>query len=381
MNTITSKAWLPVLRPKLPLSSDILTYLTRIDESRVYSNFGPLAIEFEDRIGKSLGLAAGCFVSANSGTSALVGAILAITGRAHQSRPYAVMPSYTFVATAHAIEQCGFTPLLVDVDRDAWALTASDVERLTMLDRVGLVVPVAPYGRPVMQASWEDFQSRTNIPVVIDGAASFFPIGEASNSKPYIGTIPVVFSFHATKSFGVGEGGGVASTNPRLVEQIRRALNFGFFETRNSACASINGKLSEYHAAVGLAELDGWEQKRSHYRRVADCYRKRFAAAGLSACFFGAPVVDGSYALFLSGSPEYAAEIERSLRLANIDYRYWYGKGIGHHDCFSKVLHSDLTITEHLGSCLIGLPVALDMSDCDVARVVDAVCEPGRIST
>jgi dTDP-4-amino-4,6-dideoxygalactose transaminase len=263
---------IPVLRPQLPNASDLLPYIRRIDEARVYSNFGQLAVELEQRLTEHLKLPAGGFASAGSGTTALVGAILATAGRATAERPFAVVPAFTFIATALAVEQCGYRVYLADVDAATWMLEPNRILALPELDQIGLVVPVAPFGRPVPQAPWKDFRDRTGISIVIDGAAGFE--GLAANPDRFLGEIPVTLSFHATKSFGTGEGGGVASTDGLLVERIGTVSNFGFWEARNSHIGGLNGKMSEYHAAVGLAELDGWSEKRQCLRNVADQYRK-----------------------------------------------------------------------------------------------------------
>ena len=89
-------------------------------------------------------------------------------------------------------------------------------------------------------------------------------------------------SFHATKAFATGEGGCVASTETGVVEQIGQALNFGFSGSRDSATPSLNGKLSEYHAAVGLAELEGWNAKQEATARVLNLYRESFDRLGLA---------------------------------------------------------------------------------------------------
>src|SRR5579859_6230368 len=93
----------PVMRPLLPSADRLLPYLRRIDETRLYSNHGPLVLELERRLARHLQLDAGV-ASANSGTSALIGAILAQVGFATKTRPLALMPAFTFVATALAAE-------------------------------------------------------------------------------------------------------------------------------------------------------------------------------------------------------------------------------------------------------------------------------------
>src|SRR5690349_17264294 len=101
---------IPVLRPQLPLASKLLPYLKRIDQSRIYSNWGPLVTELSERLCTRFSLPPDSVVCANSGMSALVGAILASAGAATKERPLAIVPDFTFTATGLAAQVCGYEP-------------------------------------------------------------------------------------------------------------------------------------------------------------------------------------------------------------------------------------------------------------------------------
>jgi len=365
---------IPVMRPKLPSADQVLPYLRRLDSSRVYSNWGPLVTEFERRLCEHFSLPAGSVVTASCGTTALVSGILAAAGRATPERPYALMPAYTFVATAAAAEQCGYVPYLADVDAESWALNAATLLGHSALERVGVVIPVAPYGRPVPQAPWQAFQAKTGIPVVIDGAACFDRI--SAWAEPFAGTIPVAMSFHATKCFGSGEGGCVVSvTEPNQQKAIVRALNFGFYEERVSRSAGTNGKMSEYHAAVGLAELDGWKDKESLYGGVINRYRRRLGAAGLLGSFAFAPDISACYALYVCESVGESTRMQELLYHRGVDSRLWYGNGLHHHPSLKDAPRDDLQVTEDIAPRILGIPMAAELTDSAIARVVGALVD------
>jgi dTDP-4-amino-4,6-dideoxygalactose transaminase len=183
----------------------------------------------------------------------------------------------------------------------------------------------------------------------------------------------MAISFHATKSFGTGEGGAVITSDLSLAERIGQVLNFGFAGSRDSAVVSVNGKMSEYHAAVGLAEYDGWSAKRHAFMQLAEEYRQRLRAIGREHDFFGAPAVAGCYALFRASSGDEAARISDLLRASHIDYRLWYGGGIASHSRFTHVRRDTLTVTDDIAQRLIGLPVAVDLCDTTLDRIVTAV--------
>ena len=363
---------IPVLRPRLPEAERLLPYLKRIDASRVYSNFGPLALELESRLIDRLGLPDLSVVSASSGFAAIVGAILAEAGRATAERPYALLPSFTFIATAAAAEQCGYQPLLADVDAHSWQLDPVATGAHPLLARCGVVLPVAPFGRAVPLAGWQAFRDRTGVPVVVDGAASFDLIED--DPSTHLGDIPVALSFHATKSFATGEGGAVLTRSEDVARRALTALNFGFYGSRESVAASINGKLDEYSAAVGLAELDAWAGKRAAMATVARAYRDAFDERGIGSRLHVAPRVSGTYVLYQGADDQEVARIEAELARARVDFRRWYGDGL-HRQPYLAASPCATTLheTARLSRCLLGLPFAVDLGADAIARVADAV--------
>ena len=362
---------IPVLRPRLPSAERLLPYIRRIDATRIYTSWGPLAVELEERLSSRFSVPQGGVVSAGSGTSALTAAILTAAGRATGARRFATVPAFTFVATAAAAESCGYALRLADVDPQTWQLDPGQLAAQTDLGEVGVVIPVAPFGRPVPQSPWLDFVERTGIPVVIDGAAVF----EACSARPegILGELPVAMSFHATKAFATGEGGCVAATDTAAIERMGQVLNFGFAGTRDSATPSLNGKLSEYHAAVGLAELDEWSEKEAAATRVLELYRETFAALGLADRLVCAPEVASIYVLFRARSRSEADNVAARLAENGVSYRLWYGEGLQASTYYASCASDPLPVTEELAPRVLGLPFATDLDARAVERVAAAV--------
>lgn len=245
---------IPIMKPLLPNVDSLLPYLKRIDESRWYSNFGPLVTEYEKRLADMFG----CYVvSCASGTVGLTAALMAVTRRGDA----VAMPGWTFCATKSAIEMAGCKAVLCDVDSDG-VLDADALMRRSF----NAICPVLPLGAPIDIKWWEGL----GVPVVFDAAAAFDPLGKGLCGK--IGKSPVVVSTHTTKVFGTGEGGFVLCADAALIERIRLILNQGMLPNKTVAMAGFNGKMSEYHAAVGLAELDGWKEKRAKWEMVGRWY-------------------------------------------------------------------------------------------------------------
>jgi dTDP-4-amino-4,6-dideoxygalactose transaminase len=370
-----TQSQLSVLKPRLPSAEQLLPYLRRIDENRVYANWGPLVGELEQRLAERLSLAPGAVTSAASGTAALIGSILAVAGRATEARPYALLPSFTFVATALAAEQCGYRPHLADVDPDTWLLEPGQIIAHPKLAEVGLVIPVATFGRPVQQSRWQAFRDATGIPVVIDGAASFDRLIETSPTC--LGSIPTAMSFHATKCFATGEGGAVAASDLALVEAIQSALNYGFFGTRETQGPSTNGKLSEYHAAVGLAELDAFSEKLRSLIAVAERYRSALHAAGMGDRLLATPEIGAGYIVFCCDDAAQGTAVAAALDHEGVGYRRWYDYGIHRHPYFAQARCDELRVTEELAACALGLPLAPDLRLDAIDRVAGILARAG----
>jgi dTDP-4-amino-4,6-dideoxygalactose transaminase len=362
---------LPVYRPALPPFEALRPYLERIDSSRNYSNFGSLNADLSVGLATKLGLEVGQLVLASSGTAALMAAILACAGRATDERPYCMLPAYTFGATAFAAEMCGYSVHFVDIRTGKCTIHADSIAGHPLLDRVGLVLPVCAYGLSIPAEDWQAFRERTGIPVVIDGAAAFEQLrsGVFRPSR----SVPLALSFQATKAFATAEGGAIVSRDPDLAAAFYRAINFGMLGERAYRSPGFNGKMSEYHAAVGHAELSRWESKEGAFREVAIAYQEEFARRDLAHRIVTAPKIASCYVLFLASSEGEASAIGRTLLGSGIDHRLWYGRGLHHEPYFASAPSDELANTDRLAPRLIGLPAAPDLTREDVIAVADAV--------
>ncbi len=364
-----------VCRPLLPKADDLIADLKSVDKRRWYSNWGELNRALETGLCGHFQLPERGCVTANNGTDAITAALIAVAGRATAARPYCLMPSYTFVATAVAALNAGYTPYFVDMNPDTLALDPASVISHPALKQAGAILVVAPYGKPVDAQSWGQVQKETGVPVVIDAAAGFDAI--ASRRLRVTTEIPIAVSFHATKVFGTGEGGAILCEDEQLVERCRRVLNFGMLGDRRSIIAGINGKMSEYHAAVGLAELRNWPKKRASFVRVADAYWRAAVGNGLEDKILAARKWASSYVLYVAATAAAASAAIEKLSAAGIDHRYWYGRGLHKEPGYADFPAGDLPVTDNLSERLIGLPVSIDLADSAINRVIDVLASEG----
>jgi dTDP-4-amino-4,6-dideoxygalactose transaminase len=346
-------------RPRLPAVHRLTPYIEEINRRRWYTNFGEAALELTARLAAHFGLESGQCVTASSGTDALTAAIIAVAGRASAERPYCLMPSYTFVGTAAAALNAGYEPYFVDIDPETLAIVPDRLLSLPILRQTGAIIAVGPYGRPVIQRDWERLYVASGVPIVIDAAAGFDAV--AVNPDATLGSLPVMLSLHATKVFGVGEGGLILCRNAELVRRCLRTLNFGFLGSREALVAGFNGKMSEYHAAVGLAAFDAWPATRAGFLTTAEAYRQAADRWGLSAKIFAETAWASGYVLYWAPNGADAARAERLLSEAGIGCRRWYGTGCHRHPAYADFRRDPLPATEEVSPRIIGLPVAVDM--------------------
>jgi dTDP-4-amino-4,6-dideoxygalactose transaminase len=154
---------------------------------------------------------------------------------------------------------------------------------------------------------------------------------------------------------------------------VVRALNFGLFGDRNCRAHGLNGKMSEYHAAVGLAELDIWSQKQKAFRRVASDYERAFEALAIRDRLIQAPTVASCYTLVRCLSAAEADRLSAGMRKEGIGHRTWYGRGLHVQPHFQPRTRGEFPVTESLGSRLVGIPAGPTLSRTQIDTVANAV--------
>jgi dTDP-4-amino-4,6-dideoxygalactose transaminase len=352
---------MPVMRPKLPSTRQLVPYLRAIEERRSYSNSGPLCQKLESELSRQLHCQQEMVITAASATAGITAALLALD---LPPDSICLMPSWTFVATPHAALAAGMKPFFMDVDRHSWALDPSEVRR-ALAD--GLCAPqaimvVSPFGAPLDVTAWQKLQQETGIPIIVDAAAGFDTVRFSS--------LISVVSLHATKILAAGEGGFVVTPTSELRDRLKSCSNFGFLGSRVAQCRAVNSKMSEYHAAVALASLEAWPATRLRHLQIASWYRKGLAHVPGVALQpgYGEGWACGTTNVLLEGDS--AESIGRYLLREGVETRMWWGTGCHLQPAFSACSRGKLPQTEFLAAHTLGLPHFPDMEKADV----DLVC-------
>ncbi|MGN6390270.1 MAG: DegT/DnrJ/EryC1/StrS family aminotransferase, partial [Burkholderiaceae bacterium] len=274
----------PILIPSVPDRNALLPYLERIEQTQHYTNFGPLSRELEARLARLFSQRAPRPAQVRAVGSATLGLELALGALGLPEKSRVVVPALTFVATLTAVIRAGHVPVVADVDPDTWLLTPGIAAAAAEATGAHAVLAVSTFGRAQDTMGWSAFRKATGTRVLIDAAGAFgTQWAEAAD-------VPVVFSMHATKSLTAGEGGFVVSGSRAFADRIARDSNFGInldpatpVPVGSLASCGTNAKLSEFHAAVALASLDGWDAQAAVRRQLYDRCRVLLDAASGSA--------------------------------------------------------------------------------------------------
>jgi len=307
-----------------------MPYLRIVDERHWYSNFGPLVLMFEQKFAHAMAEAhksePANVLTLTSGYHALaIG--LKILGLKPGSR--VLMPSITFPACPLAAEHIGAEAILSDVDPDTWFLTPAIARAIAAKTPIHAIMPVALYGIPLPASEWDKFTQDTGIPVIIDAAA-------AIESQRYLQRGLVMHSLHALKPFGIGEGGLLVSTYRQQIEAARCYSNFGMRD-RISYQTGENAKMSEYHAAVALAQLERWSAIKKRRRRAYDLYKG--ALRGMESVLSFHPGLDQAVVscLMLRTHKPHKKDLVERLKQKGVFAHRTYFPPLYHHPYFTHV--------------------------------------------
>jgi len=258
---------LHVGRPNIGDRATFLQKVNQILDNRWLTNNGPMVQEFEKRIAENLGVKH-CVAMCN-GTIALEIAI-----RALGLEGEVIVPSWTFIATAHALYWQGITPVFADIDPATHNLDPDAVRRMITPRTTG-IIGVHLWGRAAPINELQAIADEHGLKLMFDAAHAF---GSTYKGKTIgrFGSCEVL-SFHATKAFNTMEGGAVVTNDDKLAEAMKLMRNFGFQGYDNVIHPGTNGKMIEVCAAMGLANLETLDKVIAVNRLNHTAYTKALA--------------------------------------------------------------------------------------------------------
>jgi dTDP-4-amino-4,6-dideoxygalactose transaminase len=263
--TPTFKEKLHVGRPNIGNRENFLSRINDILDRKWLTNHGIYVQEFEKRIAEFIGVKH-CIATCNA-TVALEIAIRAVglTGEV-------IVPSFTFIATPHALQWQETTPVFCDIDPKTHNIDPNKIVQ-SITPRTTGIIGVHLWGRPCDVEALDKIAHTYNLKLMFDAAHAF----GCSHQGQMIGTFgeAEVFSFHATKFMNTFEGGAIVTNSDELAEKIRLMTNFGFVNYDKVIYIGTNGKMNETSAAMGLTGLDSLDEFVSiNYRNYKHYYQE-----------------------------------------------------------------------------------------------------------
>lgn len=363
---------IPLIKPNPPRLSEAADQLRAIEDSGVFSNFGPVNSAFErDMLERMFGGTGACMTVCNATIGLMLAIQQAIGERPKQTR-YALMPSFTFAAAAHAAMWCGLTPLYCDIDPLTWSASAVDEDRLLAQygDQIAVVMPYATFGYDIDLARYERIMSRYGIPVVVDAAASLGTVCDDGRGFGSGFSGWIVFSMHATKAFSTGEAGIVYSANEDHIAELRQMCNFGFGAPRSATMPGLNGKLSEIGALLCRLRLEHYEEGMSHRAAMVQLYRELIPGLTFQPERLHRQAHQFAAGLLPEDLAASRTDLSAALREEGIGSASYFSPHLAQQSYFAE--HSvwgDLSITDDVAGRAISLPMYDTITTDDVAEV------------
>jgi dTDP-4-amino-4,6-dideoxygalactose transaminase len=352
--------------PDLPAPAEYLPLLDEISKSGWYSNFGPLVRRLEGRLLTMLGAPGESCVTCCNATAGLSAALL-VTGRAGP----VLLPAFTFPASLGAVRAAGMTPVVVDVDEVNWTPRTDLLDRALAETGADVVMLVAPFG---IERNWEAELAicrAHGAAVVIDNAAG---LGGPRPANGRGEDVFEVFSMHATKPFAAGEGGVILAHRVHDAA-LRSALNFALdsYAKPGGPAWGFNGKMSEFHAAVGNAQLDRISTIVRRRQAFVSIYRDRLRRIPQVVFPHGTERAPWQFFPVLLPSVADAERFIETAAVAGIEIRRYYRPSLSHWPgarCFEAC-----PVAEDLADRMCVLPVRSLAASREADKIVDLVLD------
>lgn len=354
---------IPLLKPELPKPSKWLKYLNKSYQCSTFSNNGPCVNELEDRFKIYLGLSLKPLLVCN----ATLGLELVLKALNLDYKDEILIPTFTFAATAHSVLNAGLQPILVDCSDDLFLDISKAKERIS--PKTKAMVVVQALGFSCDYEKYEKFAKENNLFLIFDSAASMGT--EYLNGKK-VGCAgdAEVFSLHATKTFGIGEGSLITSKHAHILKSLRTQINFGF-DNLETVSIGTNAKMSEIQASVGLSVLDEIDDKMKKRIRISSWYKKGLKKSSVK--FFEHNSAHQVFAICFETKKD-RDHIKNILDQNKVGNRVYY-RPIHTHSYFKFLDKGDYVSSEYYYERLLCIPMFDSLKKSDVDKIVCLIKE------
>lgn len=254
-----------VTQPSLPPLSEYVELLEKIWESGILTHNGPMVQELESQLAGKLNVENLSLVT--NGTIALQMAIKALDIRGE-----IITTPFSWIATVSSIKWEGCTPIFCDIEEDTFNIDVSKIEELITENTVA-IIPVHVFGAPCNVEEIDRIAKKYKLKVIYDAAHA---LGSTYNDESILnyGDISAT-SLHGTKLFNTAEGGACISANLENHKRLERIRFFGHDENKDIVEDGLNGKMTEIHAALGIANLKYFDDVLHDRKEKYELYRSK----------------------------------------------------------------------------------------------------------
>ena len=344
-----------VTKSYLAPKEEYINIVSSIWDNHILSNFGPLNLEFEQKLKDYLKVSNLHYVT--NGTLALELAIesLGDTGEI-------ITTPFTFIATISSIVWKKFKPIFVDINPFDFNIDVTKIEE-KITEKTKAIIPVHCFGFPCDVLALKNISHKYNIPLIYDAAHAF---GVEVNNKSIFNYGDIsISSLPATKVMHSIEGGLCIVNNLKYNEKIKSSKNFGISNS-NYETIGINAKASEFHAAMGLCVLKHLDEIVSYRKYVSNLYKEYLSKEIYIPNIYDNIKYNYIYFPIVFQSEEILLEVLEELNINNIyPRRYFY-------PCINEIeLYKDNNIT----------PIASDISKRILCLPIDTYLTLNNIKT
>jgi dTDP-4-amino-4,6-dideoxygalactose transaminase len=361
-----------VTQPFLPPLVEFIPYLEQIWDNKILTNGGPFHQQLEKALCEYLGVEHISLFT--NGTIALVTALqaLRITGEV-------ITTPYSFVATSHSLLWNGIKPAFVDVDPHTLNLDPDKIEA-AITPQTTAIMPVHCYGHPCDVDRIQKIADTYGLKVIYD-AAHAFGVQDMQGSILRHGDLSIL-SFHATKVFNTFEGGAIVCHDAKTKQRIDHLKNFGFVDEVTVVAPGINGKMSEFNAALGLLQLQHIDQVFARRKEIDTIYRESLKKVKGIRCLLDAGERVANYSYFpILVEEEYSTSrdaLYQRLKDNNIHARRYFYPLISDFPMYRgmpSAQRENLPVALAAAQRVLCLPIYPALQSSDIGRITQLIAE------
>lgn len=351
---------IPVTKPFLPPIDEMNSLIAGVWERNYLTNNGPLLQRLESLYSEKNGVSE--TIAVTNGTVAIEIALEALDIHGE-----VITTPFTFPATSSAIMRTGNKPVFVDIDPETWNIDPDAVEA-AVTEKTAAILGVHVFSAPCDVERIAEIAQKHRLNVIYDAAHCSF-VKCRNRSIFEWGDVSTV-SFHATKLFHTVEGGACFANDPNLRRRIREIRAFGFDDAKRVTITGTNAKMTEVHAAAGLACLNHIDTILERRKRVYEIYRNELNGAELTFQKFDPNEYNYSYVPVLFRNETVLFRVLEKLNAAGIEPRRYFWPILTDNPLYADAKRSgSLSRAADVSSRILCLPTYCDLQDDTVVTI------------